>query len=202
MSTKMAVNENAPLVLHFGAMLKKFTDDEFYKFCQLNEEWRIELSSKGDLIIMPPTGTKSGLRNFKLTVRFGEWVETDGTGQGFDSSTMFTLPNGAKRSPDLAWIKNERWQSLTKEQQEKFAPICPDFVVELRSRTDSLKTLKEKMQEYIENGAQLGWLIDPLKKKVYIYRPHREVERLDDPEHLSGEPLLSGFTLNVRELWS
>jgi Uma2 family endonuclease len=162
---------------------------------------RIELTTAGDLIIMAPTGWKTGVRNFKLIGSFAAWVEKDGTGQGSDSSTVFTLPNGAKRSPDMAWVRNERWQALTDEEQERFPPLCPDFVMELRSRSDSLRKLQEKMQEYMENGAQLGWLIDPFERKVYVYRPQAGVECLDNPATVSGEPLLRGFVLDVQSLW-
>jgi Uma2 family endonuclease len=186
------------LVIHFGRVMD---EDEFYDFCMRNEDLNLELSSEGDLIIMPPTGMKTGNRNFKLTAAFAAWVEKDGTGVGFDSSSMFSLPNGAKRSPDLSWIKKERWEALSEKEQEKFSPICPDFVVELRSPSDSLKRLQKKMEEYIANGAQLGWLLDPSGRKVYVYRPGTEVEVLDDPEAVSGEPLLRGFTLDVRALW-
>ncbi|HEV2704648.1 MAG TPA: Uma2 family endonuclease [Pyrinomonadaceae bacterium] len=189
------------LVLHFGPLLKKMSEEEFFEFCMLNKDLRIELTSTGDLIIMPPTGGKTGNRNFKLNARFGIWVEQDGTGVGFDSSTLFSLPNGAKRSPDLAWVKKERWATLSDEEQEKFSPLCPDFVVELPSPTDSLKRLRQKMEEYIANGAQLGWLIDPGEKMVYVYRPQSAVEILEDPESLSGEPLLRGFALDMRALW-
>jgi Uma2 family endonuclease len=201
MSTTLTVAEIEPLVLRFGPLLKRMSDREFYEFCQLNDEWRIEMSSDGELIVMPPTGGESGRRNFKLTTSFGIWVETDGTGVGFDSSTMFTLPNGAKRSPDAAWIRQSRWEALTAEEKDEFSPICPDFVIELRSPTDRLKRLQAKMEEYIANGVQLGWLIDPLEKKVQIYRPGVEVEVLDQPEFVSGEPLLAGFILPVAKLW-
>jgi Uma2 family endonuclease len=167
----------------------------------LNSDWRIECTSEGDLIIMPPTGGWTGRRNFTLTGLFSRWVEADGTGIGFDSSTGFTLPNGAKRSPDLAWVRRSRWEALTREEQEEFPPICPDFVAELRSRSDALATLQAKMQEYIANGAQLGWLFDPQEKKVYIYRPDADVLCLEDPATLSGEPVLPGFTLDVQLLW-
>ncbi len=193
--------EAGALVLHFGPILKNLSDDEFFDFCLLNEDLRLELTSEGDLIIMPPTGGKTGHRNFNLIVKFGLWAERDGTGKGFDSSTIFSLPNGAKRSPDLAWVRNERWEALTEKEQEKFPPLCLDFVVELRSPSDSLRMLQNKMQEYIANGAQLGWLLDPFKKKAYIYRPQAPVEILDDPQMLSGEPLLKGFALDVRALW-
>ena len=186
------------LVLHLA---RRWDEDEFYDFCVLNEDLNVELSSEGDLIIVPPTGGETGNRNFELIGSFFVWVRQDGTGKGFDSSTLFSLPNGAKRSPDLSWIKKERWEALSQKEQEKFSPICPDFVVELRSPSDSLKRLQKKMEEYVANGAQLGWLLDPPARKVYVYRPGAEVEVLDDPETVSGEPLLRGFTLDVRAIW-
>jgi len=187
--------------LRFGPVLKKLSKEEFFEFCQLNRDLRIELTSAGDLIIMPPTGGKTGRRNSKLTRRLTAWAEEDATGQPFDSSTGFTLPNGAKRSPDFAWVSNERWDALSDEEQEGFLPLCPDFVVELRSPTDTLKSLKAKMEEYIVNGAQLGWLIDPFAKKVYVYRSQSAVEVLDDPQTVSGDPLLRGLALDVQLLW-
>ncbi|MBA2732930.1 MAG: Uma2 family endonuclease [Acidobacteria bacterium] len=189
------------LVLHFSPLLKKLSEEEFFEFCMLNKDLNIELTSAGDLIIMPPTGGKTGIRNFKLIVSFGVWAEKDGTGKGFDSSTLFTLPNGAKRSPDLAWVHNERWNQLSEKEQERFPPLCPDFVVELRSKSDSLRALQGKMEEYIENGAQLGWLIDPFKKKLYVYCPQSAVKVFDNPPDISGDPLLHGFTLDVQSLW-
>jgi Uma2 family endonuclease len=203
MSTTTSTNaEREPVVLHFSPLLKKMSEEEFYEFCRVNPDLSLELSSEGDLIIMPPTGGKTGRRNFKLNLRLGTWTEKDGTGQAFDSSTVFALPNGAKRSPDFAWITNERWHALTEEEQERFPPLCPDFVVELRSRTDTLKNLREKMEEYMANGAQLGWLIDPQERRVYVYRPEASaVEQLDDPRVVSGEPLLRGLELELREIW-
>lgn len=201
MSATLTYSEPSAIVLHFGPMLKKFSDDDFFEFCQLNREWRIERSVEGDLIIMSPTGSKTGALNFNLTVKFGMWVEKDGTGKGFDSSTGFTLPNGAKRSPDLSWIRHERWNKLTDEEQKRFAPICPDFVVELRSESDSLEALQEKMKEYMANGAQLGWLIDPSEKKIFIYRPRTAALCMEQPPTVSGEPLLRGFTLEMKEIW-
>lgn len=185
------------LVIRFGPLKNKITDEEFFQFCQRNQDLRIEMSKEGEMIIMMGTGGEGGNRNFKLTARLGSWVEADGTGEGFDSSTEFSLPNGAKRSPDFSWVRRERWESLSARQREEFPPLCPDFVVELRSRTDRLNPLKKKMEEYIANGAQLGWLSDPLKRKVYIYRPNVEVEILDKPKSLSGEPLLKGLNLNL-----
>lgn len=185
------------LVIRFESPEQKPTDDEFFKFCMLNQDLRIEMSKEGEIMIMMPTGGEGGNRNFKLNGRFAVWVETDGTGVGFDSSTEFSLPNGAKRSPDFSWIRRERWEALTNKQRQVFSPICPDFVVELRSRTDRLKNLKAKMEEYIENGAQLGWLIDPKEKKVHVYRPNAEVEILDKPKTLSGGSVLKGLKLDL-----
>src|SRR5260221_10154326 len=197
MSTTFAL-ENG---LVFDISPLKVSDDEFAELCRLNPELQIERTSEGELVIMAPTGGKTGRRNLKLIVSFGVWAEKDGTGQSFDSSTLFSLPNGARRSPDLSWIRNERWNALTLEQQEQFPPLCPDFVVELRSRTDSLAELKTKMEEYIANGAILGWLVDPLERTVHIYRSGMAVEILNSPATVSGEPLLKGFVLDVQALW-
>ncbi|MEH2042572.1 Uma2 family endonuclease [Nostoc sp.] len=176
------------------------TDEQFFQMCQKNRDYRFERTASGELLIMPPTGSDTGNRNFDMVVELGIWNKQTKLGKGFDSSTGFTLPNGAERSPDASWVKIERWNALTPEQQEKFAPICPDFVVELRSRTDSLKELQEKMQEYIENGTQLGWLIDRKNKRVEIYRPGKDVEILDNPTSLSGENVLPGFVLDLQQI--
>lgn len=196
-----AEEKTGELVIHFGPALKNMSEDEFFNFCMLNKDVNLELTSEGDLIIMPPTGGKTGHLNSELNASLVVWARKDGTGQCFDSSTMFSLPNGAKRSPDFSWVTNERWDALSEKEQEQFPPICLDFVVELRSPSDSLKRLQKKMEEYVENGAQLGWLLDPSTRKVYVYRPGAEVEDLEDPETVSGEPLLRGFTLDVRALW-
>ncbi|MDZ8033008.1 Uma2 family endonuclease [Nostoc sp. DedSLP04] len=176
------------------------TDEQFFQMCQKNRDYRFERTASGELLIMPPTGSDTGNRNFDMVVELGIWNKQTKLGKGFDSSTGFTLPNGAERSPDASWVKIERWNALTPEQQEKFAPICPDFVVELRSRTDYLKELQEKMQEYIENGTQLGWLIDRKNKRVEIYRPGKDVEILDNPTNLSGENVLPGFVLDLQQI--
>ncbi|NEU72533.1 Uma2 family endonuclease [Hassallia byssoidea VB512170] len=173
------------------------TDEQYFQLCQNNRDYRFEHTAEGELLIMPPTGSDTGNRNIELAYQLQAWSRQNNLGKAFDSSTGFTLPNGAKRSPDASWVKIERWNALTPEQQEKFAPICPDFVVELRSRTDSLKELQEKMQEYIDNGANLGWLIDRKKKRVEIYRPGKEVEILENPATLSGEDVLPGFVLDL-----
>ena len=188
-------------VMDFSPLTTKVSDEQFTELCRRNPNLRIELTSEGDLIIMPPTGGKTGARNFYLTAQFGFWVQKDDTGKGFDSSTEFTLPNGAKRSPDVSWVRLERWNALSDEEQEEFPPLCPDFVIELRSRSDRLKELQQKMEEYMANGAELGWLIDPFDKKIYVYRPRITVEVLDNPGEISGEPLLKGFVLDVQSLW-
>ena len=197
--TAVALQQNA-LTLHFGSVLR-MNRHEFFQFCQANPELRLELTSRGDLIIMPPTGSKTGQRNFTLTTQFGMWMQSDESGVGFDSSAGFTLPNGAVRAPDLAWILKERWDALSADEQEEFAPICPDFVVELLSRTDRLETIQNKMREYIANGAQLGWLIDPKARNVYVYRPNEAVICLSDPKTISGDPLLPKFVCQVGKLW-
>ena len=171
------------------------------QLCHENPELRMELTAQQELVIMPPTGSETGWRSGEVFLALGTWAKKEGTGISFDSSTGFTLPNGAIRSPDASWVRRERWNALTHDQRRGFAPLCPDFVLELRSLTDSLSGLQEKMQEYIENGARLGWLIDPIDKRVSIYRPGQPVESVDNPATLSGEPVLPGFVLPVHELW-
>lgn len=200
MSTTPTLAETPPLVLRLAPVIR-MSDQQFFEFCQLNRDLRIERTSQGEVVIMPPTGGETGRMNFDLAVLFGRWVQADGTGVGFDSSTGFTLPNGAKRSPDLAWVKRERWEALTQQQREAFPPLCPDFVVELRSRSDALEDVQAKMQEYLDNGTQLGWLIDPVEKKVYVYRPQAPVVCLDNPRTVPGAPVLPGFVLDVGNVW-
>jgi Uma2 family endonuclease len=180
----------------------QMTSEQFHEFCFLNRDLRIERNQNGDISIMPPTGSETGNRNFNIALQLGIWAEKDNTGICFDSSTGFTLSTGAERSPDASWIKLERWNALTAEQKQKFAPICPDFVVELRSVSDNLQPLKDKMTEYMqEEGIQLGWLIDRKNRKVYIYRPGMAEECLDNPATLSGESVLPGFLLNMSKVW-
>jgi Uma2 family endonuclease len=165
----------------------QLTDDAFYALCRANPEVKFERTAQGKLIVMPPTGGETGNRNIKLSARLENWAEQDGSGIAFDSSTMFQLPNDAYRSPDAAWIQLARWEALTLEEREAFPPICSDFVVELRSPSDSLKTVQDKMQEYMDNGARLGWLIDPKSQQVEIYRQGQEKEILRSPTSFSGE---------------
>lgn len=176
------------------------TDEQFWQLCQRNREYRFEMNSQGDLIIMSPTGSDTGRRNSEIIIQLGIWNKKYQSGVVFDSSTGFILPNGAKRSPDASWIDKNRWHQLTTEEQEKFAPICPDFVVELRSKTDALKPLQEKMQEYIDNGTKLGWLLDRQNQQVEIYRVNQPVEIIKSPASLSGENILSNFTLDLTEI--
>ena len=180
------------------------TPEQFERLCGESRyrELRLELTSTGELIVMPPTGSETGRQNFNLTYQLGAWSKQDGAGVCFGNNAGFTLPNGAIRSPDAAWIRRERWDRLTEQQKKTFAPICPDFAVELRSASNSLTELHLKMLEYLENGASLCWLIDPFKRQVYVYRPDEEVAILDNSETVSADPLLPGFKLDLTELWS
>lgn len=189
-----------PIVLQFNPLLT-FNDEQFFDFCQLNQDWQFERTAAGELIIMSPTGSETGGHNFDLIVELGIWARQDGTGQGFDSSTGFTLPNGAIRSPDAAWIKRDRWEAIPAEQRRKFAPICPDFVLELRSESDALEPLQDKMQEYLDNGARLGWLLDRKHRRAYLYRPGKSVECLENPTSIDGESVLPGFLLHLSLIW-
>jgi Uma2 family endonuclease len=200
MTQTISLTENIPLKLQMSPAID-MTDEQFFAFCQQNRDYRIERNATGEITIMPPTGSETGNRNFDLIVQLGIWTRQNGTGIGFDSSAGFTLPNGAMKSSDAAWIKLEKWHTLTREQQQKFAPICPDFIIELRSPSDNLQPLKDKLQEYIDNGVSLGWLIDRKNRKVYIYRPNSEVECLDNPATLSGESILLGFVLQLSTIW-
>ncbi|NET56960.1 MAG: Uma2 family endonuclease [Symploca sp. SIO2E6] len=184
-------------------LLLKVTQEQFEELSTVNRDLRLERTAAGELIVNPPTGGESGRRNFSITGQFARWQEEhEDLGEGFDSSTGFRLPNGADRSPDAAWVIRKRWKSLTPQQRKGFVPLCPDFVIELRSESDSLPKLQAKMLEYIDNGAKLGWLINPQKRQVEIYRPGREVEVLENPSSLSGEDILPGFTLNLRRVWT
>lgn len=179
----------------------KISHEQFLDLVLANRDLQLERNATGELIIMPPTGSYTGKRNFDIAGQLWFWNRQNKLGEAFDSSTGFHLPNGSDRSPDAAWIKQEKWDTLSLEQKESFAPICPDFVLELRSKTDSLEKLQSKMREYIENGASLGWLIDQKNQRVEIYRPGKDVEILEHPTSLSGEDILPGFILDLTELW-
>lgn len=177
------------------------TDEQYYQLCIHNKNLRFERNANGDLVIMSPTGGETGNRNGKIIQQLFNWSDEDETGIPFDNATGFTLPNGADRAPDAAWIPIEKWNALPSEQRQKFLPLCPDFVVELMSPSDSLKVTQQKMQEYLDNGTKLGWLINRKTRRVEIYRPDREVETLNNPSTLSGEDLLPGFILKLSKIW-
>ena len=190
------INLSTPLQLTID-----LTDEQFFELCQNNRDLKFERTASGVLTIMSPTGGETSNRNMELSYQLQSWSRQNNLGKAFDSSGGFKLPNGADRSPDASWIKRDRWDTLTPKQREKFVPLCPDFVVELRSASDALKPLQNKMKEYQENGAKLGWLIDPKNKQVEIYRPNQEVEILENPPTLSGENILPGFILDLTLIW-
>ncbi|MBT9317194.1 Uma2 family endonuclease [Leptothoe spongobia] len=182
-------------------IMSKMSDQQFYEFCRTNPELRIERTANGEIIVMPPAFADNGNRNGRIFGQLYVWSETDGTGEAFDSSSGFTLPNGATRSPDVAWILSERWNALSPQQQASFAPIAPDFVVELRSSSDTVMSLQEKMEEYISNGVQLGLLIDRKNYQVHMYRPNQSPKILDKPESVSCEPEMLAFELKMAKIW-
>ncbi|MGB5596059.1 MAG: Uma2 family endonuclease [Crocosphaera sp.] len=179
----------------------KLTDDQFFQLCQDNRDLRFERNSNGDMVIMPPTGGETSNRNLEIAYQVQAWSRQNKLGIAFDSSGGFKLPNGADRSPDASWIPLEKWNNLTTQQRQKFLPLCPDFVIELRSPSDSLTTLQNKMKEYVENGTKLGWLINPKNQQVEIYRQGKEVAILDNPTTLSGEDVLPYFVLDLELIW-
>ena len=200
MTTLRIQTESVPLTVNLPTQVE-MTAAEFYELCQANRDLRIERSATGEVIIMPPAFSDTGNRNLKSAQQLANWSDLDNTGEAFDSSAGFTLPNGATRSPDAAWIRLDRWNALTNAEKASFAPICPDFVIELRSSSDSLTSLKAKMEEYIANGATLGWLIDRKQRLVHIYRPGQAPEILENPETVSGNPQLPGFVLQMARIW-
>jgi Uma2 family endonuclease len=178
----------------------KLTDDELFELCARNRELRIERTAEGEIIVMSPTGGETGRRNFLLLAQLAAWAARDATGVGFDSSTGFLLPNGAERAPDAAWLRRDRWEALSPEQRRKFVPLCPDFVVELRSPSNDLAELQLKMEEYATCGARLGWLIDIDEKRAWVFRPGRAIEVIEGAVALSGEPELPGLILDLSAL--
>lgn len=190
-----------PLTVRLRPVLR-LSDEQLFELSRLNRDLRFERTAEGDLLIMTPTGGTTGARGWKIGARLGAWIEADGTGVGFDSSTGFVLPNGAVRCPDAAWVLRARLASLTTIEAEQFLPLCPDFVIELRSPSDALAALEEKMREYVDNGAALGWLIDPVERAVHVYRRGTPPEVLRDPRSVSGDPLLPGFVLQLADIWN
>jgi Uma2 family endonuclease len=197
--TKVRV-ERPAVVLHTRPALE-MDEEQFFQFCRINRDWRIERTAEGDLEIMPPTGGETSNRNADLTMQVGIWTRRDGTGVAFESNGGFILPNGAMRSPDASWVRRERLTNLTAEQKQRFLPLCADFVIELRSLSDPLPPLEAKMREYLENGARLGWLLDPGERKVHVYQPEEDVRILENPQKVSGDPVLQSFVLDLKPIW-
>jgi len=193
--------EGTAVVLDLRPIIN-LTDDQFFDLCRANADLRIERTAEGEILLMAPTGGESSRRNAQITSQLVVWENQDRTGISFDSSGGFILPNGAIRSPDAAWVRLVPLLKLSEEQKAKFIPLCPDFVVELRSDTDNLRDLQSKMQEYLDNGTQLGWLIDPREKRVYVYRQQAQVETLENPKSVAGDPVLKGFVLHLEDIWS
>lgn len=200
--TQLAIPSSpVPLTLRLGSALR-LSDDELFELCARNRELRIERTAGGDLIVMTPAGGESSHRNLEITAALAVWARRDGTGVAFDSSVGFFLPNGAMRGPDAAWVLRSRLEPLPAETRKKFLPLCPDFVVELRSPSDRLPDLQAKTEEFRENGARLGWLVDPQEKRVHVYRPARSVEVLENPTQIAGDPELPGFSLDLQPVWA
>lgn len=200
-TTEIFLKETPMIALNLRPTLQ-LTDEVFEQLCQQNPNLRLERTAQGELIAMSPAGSESGYRNADLLGQLWQWNRQRQLGIVFDSSAGFTLPNGAIRSPDAAWIEQSRWERLTPEQRRKFAPICPDFVLELKSPSDDLASLQAKLQEYIDNGAQLGWLIDPETQQVYVYRPGQTVQTLERPASLAGDPVLPSLVMDLTLIWS
>jgi len=197
---------HSPMPVEGASLLRRLppdlhlTDDQFYEFCRLNRELRIERTAQGGLVVMAPAGWDTSNKNAEITMQLRLWAKQDGTGRTCDSLGGFVLPNGATRSPDASWVRHERLAALTAEERSRFLPLCPDFVIELRSPTDSLSVLQDKIREYMENGAQLARLIDPLGNQVFVYRPGAPIERLEEPDSVSADPVLPGFRLELVDI--
>ena len=189
-----------PLVLRTRPALD-LSEDQFFELCQLNRDLMIERTAEGEWQIMTPVGADTGDREAEITMQLRQWAKRDRTGRAFSPSSGFRLPNGAVRAPDAAWMLNSRLAQFSAAQRQRFIPACPDFVLELRSPSDRLEVLQAKMTEYVANGARLGWLLDPDARQVYVYRADGPIQRLDNPDTVSGDPVLPGFVLDLREVW-
>ena len=196
---EMGVTFPYRLVLNFRAL--EMTEDQFLKLCSDNSDLRMELTANRELIIMPPAGLESGWQEQELVVQVGNWAKQDGTGRAFGPNAGYTLPNGAVRAPDVSWMPLSRWESLSRDDQTKFGHTFPDFAIELRSLSDSLRDVQDKMLEYMENGVRLGLLVDPQTRRVHIYRPNQPVEIQEGPSSVSADPVLPGFTLDLSTIW-
>jgi Uma2 family endonuclease len=188
------------LVVRFRPLFD-MTPDEFYEFCGLNPDLNVELTAAGEVVFMSPSGMETGAQNAQVLLALGQWAKENGTGVIFDSSTGFTLPNKAVRAPDVAWVRRDRLAALTPAQRKRFAPLCPDFVVEVASPSDHPGDLQAKMEEYMANGAQLGWLLVPATRTAIVYRPGEPVATLENAISVSGDPVLPGFNLNLGPVW-
>lgn len=200
MRAALSLSAQNPFTLHLDPVIR-FTDDQLFELCARNRELRIEREASGELLIMTPAGGKTSYRNAEIVAQLAAWARRDGTGHAFDSSAGFTLPNGAMRSPDAAWVERSRLHALTSRQQERFLPLSPDFVVELRSPSDALPALVAKMREYVANGVRLAWLIDPLERRLHVYRPGAEVVVFPEPAEVTAGPELPGFVLDLGAVW-
>ncbi len=198
--TNVAIAELDPLSVDLSTV--KFTAEQYERVCEANPDRSFELTAQGVLVVMPPVGVESGNYESELGIDLGIWNRQTRLGKTFSSSTVFTLPNGSKRSPDAAWVELSRWEAVSKEERKKFALLVPDFVIELRSETDRLPPLQAKMVEYRDNGVRMGWLINPRDRQVEIYRLDCDVEVLANPLTLSGEDVLPGFTLDLSSIWA
>lgn len=201
MATAFETVETAPLVVFMPSAIVEMDDEQFFEFCQINRDLRIERTAEGNILVMAPAGSEASRQNAELVIQLGVWAKREGRGV-YDSSAGFRLPNGATRSPDASWILKARLKRFSRKVRQKFLPLCPDFVIELKSSTDRLSDLKAKLQEYVDNGARLGWLINPERRQVFVYRPRSPVEILDKPHSIAGDPELPGFVLDLREIWS
>jgi Uma2 family endonuclease len=200
MARTPVIDTNEALSLSLDVSSLKLTDEQLIRLFRDNDDYRFELSASGELIVTSPANNKTSALNTKLIQRLANWAEQSGGGVAFDSNTLFTLPNGAKRGPDAAWVSGERWKRLTRDEQESFSKLAPDFVVELRSKSDNLKRLKEKMEEYVANGVQLAWLLDPIANSATIYRPRQSPKQMATPKVIEGDPVLPGFKFDFSEL--
>jgi Uma2 family endonuclease len=207
MSTTILPTTNPPAAVDFPEIsillspVVPMTQDQYFHFCQLNADKRFERTAEGELIIMPPSGLDAGIQHAEVCIQLGNWAKAHGKGKVTGSSGGFILPNGANRAPDAAWLSPEQLASITPDQRKKFPPVCPFFLIEVKSPSDRLKKLQEKMDEYIANGARLGWLIIPEEKQVHVYRPGQPVQVLDNPQTVSGDPELPGFVLDLDPVW-
>lgn len=194
------ISNTLPMVVQLRPVIE-LSDDQLFEFAAINRDLRIERTRHGEIAILPPAGGESSARNAELTMQLRLWAKRDCTGTAFDSSAGFVLPSGAMLSPDAARVSHARLNALIPKERKRFPLLCPEFIIELRSESDRLSVLQAKMQAWIENGVRLGLLLDPLEKRVHVYRSDSPVEILEDPATVACSPLLPGFVLDIREIW-